>query len=171
MSTFLPRFPATFTQSSSSKEKSCPVCGFKLPEKGFCRTCEGRFHARTAPNKMLKSERVREVEFLVMTSIKHGFINLPRPYYEQRLSELLGREVDAITPNLIDEVKKQESYPGLPIANGWSVGPPKHISQPSISRSTTKSTPSSNASRSSTWNGLGFAPDKYENEEEEDIPF
>ncbi|HHC19097.1 MAG TPA: hypothetical protein ENK81_01660, partial [Euryarchaeota archaeon] len=127
MSTFLPRFPATFIQSSSSKEKSCPVCGFKLPEKGFCRTCEGRFHARTAPNKMLKSERVREVKFLVMTAIRHGFINLPRAYYEQRLSELLGRKVEAITPKLIDEAKQQESYPGLPIANGWSIGPPRHI--------------------------------------------
>jgi len=91
----------------------CPNCGCSWDriKEQYCVKCVQRFHARTYPTKMRKVERIRELENMRDT---WNASSIPNDYRQQRMNELLGRNVDITYENwasLLDEVQKQDEHP------------------------------------------------------------
>lgn len=144
------------------KNSKCPTCETRfLPDSdGQCRTCMARFHGLISPTKMLKSERVRELEFW------HEHYEdkaISQDLIDKRVEALIGRQLNAgreTFEDLINEVKKQDQHPQL--ANR-----PK----PQLTHTNHTKAKTSNTSRQTSSNTGKQAGNKRGWADDSDVPF
>lgn len=137
----------------------CPGCSslWDRDIDKYCTRCLQRFYIRTPASKMIRAERIREVEYWENIWDEN---TIPHDLRIRRLSELVGKPVDTHSMSweaMRHDIARQDKYPG-PKGN-WDIGqnarPTKKTQSssfsqlPSLSPSGQWVTPSGGSSQSS----------------------